>query len=587
MGRRPFALALAVLGALVLAQGVAAEPRELWPGVTFERGVQFTPSGPVALSILSGPRPGGTTTLVPLLSNETLTGRESLTAMQRRLASTATTAGVNGDYFTLATGRPSGVLMRGGQLISPPRTARSSAGITSDGRLDVRRVGFFGSWVGAGPRRPLSTVNDVPADGQSGLFTDAYGALTPLVPGAIAAILFPFPLAQPGADLVATVVEIRPSGAPIEIPRGGAVLVARGLQASALGAEAIPGETVTVRLQLRPDWPGVTDAIGGGPQIVRDGVPVFRAGEEFTSAQLAPRAPRTAVGQTADGRVLLVTVDGRQPGFSVGLTNFELAQALVRLGAVTGMALDGGGSTTMAFDGLLLNRPSDGRERPIATALVLAYSGVFVPDVPARVSPNGDGVDDAPALAVRVVRPSTVTTRLVAPGGAVVSEETEERAPGTVSVPFPAAPRTAAAGAAGIAKPSIGRWRLEVTATDDVGRITSMRRGFVVDDTLGFLRAPRVHAVRSKGRPLTVSFRLTRTARVQLEALDGSGRLVRRTVARRLGAGAQQLTWDGLGPARRVLPSGRYTVRVAAIGPVGRSELDVAVVLRVLAGAGQ
>jgi hypothetical protein len=198
MGRRPLAVALAVLVTLVVVQSSAAGPAALWPGVTFERGVQFTPSGPVAISVIRGPRPGGTTTLVPLLSNESLLGRESLTAMQRRLAPTATTAGVNGDFFALATGRPSGVLMREGQLISPPRTSRSSAGITSDGRLDVRRVGFFGSWVGAGPRRPLATVNDVPADGQSALFTDAYGPLTPLVPGAIAAVLFPFPLAQPG-----------------------------------------------------------------------------------------------------------------------------------------------------------------------------------------------------------------------------------------------------------------------------------------------------------------------------------------------------------------------------------------------------
>ena len=54
----------------------------LWPGVTYERGVQFTPNGPVAISILRGPRPGGATTLEPLLSNESLLGRETLTAMQ-------------------------------------------------------------------------------------------------------------------------------------------------------------------------------------------------------------------------------------------------------------------------------------------------------------------------------------------------------------------------------------------------------------------------------------------------------------------------------------------------------------------------
>ena len=60
---------------------------------------------------------------------------------------------------------------------------------------------------------------------------------------------------------------------------------------------------------------------------------------------------------------MLVAVDGRQPGYSIGLTNSELAQALVRLGAVRAMGLDSGGSTTMAFDGAVLNRPSDGRER--------------------------------------------------------------------------------------------------------------------------------------------------------------------------------------------------------------------------------
>ena len=152
--------------------------------------------------------------------------------------------------------------------------------------------------------------------------------------------------------------------------------MARGAAATQLTAEAQPATDVTVRLQLRPGWSGVVAAIGGGPQIVRNGSPVFRAGEEFTTSQLAPRSPRTGVGQLKDGRIILVTVDGRQPGLSVGLTNFELAQTLARLGAVNAMALDGGGSTTMAYDGRVLNAPSDGSERRIATALVFAYRGV-------------------------------------------------------------------------------------------------------------------------------------------------------------------------------------------------------------------
>ena len=170
---------------------------------------------------------------------------------------------------------------------------------------------------------------------------------------------------------------------------------------------------VTLRLGLTPDWAVVSDAIGGGPVLVRDGVPVYRSNEAFTIAQLAPRGPRTAVGQRADGGIVFVTTDGRQPGFSVGMTNFELAQTLVRYGAVRGMALDGGGSSTMAFEGTVLNSPSDGKERAVSTALLLQYYGVYAPPpLETVVSPNGDGVAEEQRLSYKVVRPSTVTASL-------------------------------------------------------------------------------------------------------------------------------------------------------------------------------
>src|SRR5207244_11104585 len=98
------------------------------------------------------------------------------------------------------------------------------------------------------------------------------------------------------------------------------------------------------------------------------------------------------VGQTADGRILLVAVDGRQPGYSTGLTNFELALTMMRLGCVTASALDAGGSTTMAFDGKVLNRPSDpGGERAVAGALTAFHHGVYAPAPPRPVPPpNAD-----------------------------------------------------------------------------------------------------------------------------------------------------------------------------------------------------
>ena len=147
------------------------------------------------------------------------------------------------------------------------------------------------------------------------------------------------------------------------IPADGAVLVARGSQAGFLAAEAPLGAKVTILLTLTPPWANVLQAVGGGPVIVRDGKPVFRSLEGFTTDQLAYRHPRTGVGQTADGRILLVAVDGRQPGYSTGLTNFELALTMMRLGCVTASALDAGGSTTMAFDGQAAQQAVRSRRR--------------------------------------------------------------------------------------------------------------------------------------------------------------------------------------------------------------------------------
>jgi phosphodiester glycosidase/flagellar hook capping protein FlgD len=574
--RAHFTVVAALLAATLHSPAAPAAPRELWPGVTYEQGVQFTQRGPVAISVLRGPRPGGLTSLEPVLSNDTIVGRERLTDMQTRLAasSTGTAAGVNGDYFTFATGRPSGVLMRDAQLVSPPNGNRASAGITTDGRLDIRRVSMAGTWRSTIQAHALGALNGLPTASGAALLTNGYGPETPAVPGSIAVVLFPFPAATPDVDLVAPVVEVRTDGGAVAIPPGGAVLLARGSSSTALGAEALVASSITVRLALRPAWPGIVSAIGGGPQLVRDGAPIFRSGEAFTTRQLGPRAPRSAVGQLRDGRIVLVAVDGRQPGYSIGLTNFELAQTLVRLGAVTGMALDSGGSTTMAYDGALLNRPSDGRERAISTALMFVYRGVFAPEPPARVSPNGDGVADTPDLRYRIVRQSTVSISLRGPDGSVPVSTTQTQPPGTYPVPFPA---TTAADA----RTPVGAWAFQAKAVDDQGQESAVTRTFVVDDTLGFLRVPKLRAVPPGGRRIPIAWKLSRPARVAVTVLDEAGRVVRSGLAAPAarGEGDQEVVWNGLDRNGQRI-AGRFVVRVAATTDLGRSELDAPIVLR-------
>ncbi len=573
-------LATALLG-LALAAPAAAQPRILWPGVTFDTGVQFTPHGPVAINILTGPRPGGTTTLAPSLSNDTLTGRETLTAIERRTARQATTAGINGDFFTLATGLPSGVLMQDGQVMSPPSAYRASAGVTSDGTLDVRRVSLSGTWQGSGGKRTLNQFNK-PLEGNGiALYTQVWGPTTPATPGAVSAILFPFPAATPNTDLQAPVVELRAGGAATPIPPGGAVLVAVGAAAAALTAEAPVQQLVTIQLNLKPDWPDIVSAIGGGPQIVRDGAPIFRSGEIFASSQLGPRAPRSAVGQLADGKTILVTVDGRQPGYSVGMTNFELAQTLVRLGAVTGMALDSGGSATMAFDGTLLNRPSE-PERPISTALLFQYTGVFVQPAVAVVSPDGDGVGDRQSLRYKIVRPSTVEVKLVRPDGTVGYEASVTKQPGRYAVPFPpAAPATpvvpsptARAAAAKSAGPAQGRWTLTVSAVDDIGQTSEMAQSFLVNTTIGFLATnPKKLFLPPGGRDIRITWKQTKTARVTVTVESRTGDVLRTLAKRSYTAGVKGVTWNGLDRAKKPVRGGGYVVRVVARNSLGTIDL--------------
>jgi len=236
----------------------------------------------------------------------------------------------------------------------------------------------------------------------------------------------------PNKDIVGRVV-LRSWSTHHRIPTRGAVLQASGDRRKILLEEAKLGHWVKLHVSLTPWWSGVKDAIGGGPRLVTGGVPVFQAGEAFLASQLLPRNPRTAIGQLANGRIVMVAVDGRV-SWSAGVTNSQLARLMVDLGAQTAMALDSGGSTTMAFDGQVLNQPSDGGERAVADSLMVFYYGIYTrkPRL-ALYSPNGDGVADLQRLYAKVVRRSQVSLRLErASDGHVAWSSTGTRQPGTV-----------------------------------------------------------------------------------------------------------------------------------------------------------
>ena len=93
-----------------------------------------------------------------------------------------------------------------------------------------------------------------------------------------------------------------------------------------------------------------------GPILVRD--------YQATELNDKSRHPRTAIGQLDDNRYVLVVVEGRMEGAD-GMTLAELQQLFLQLGCKTAYNLDGGGSTTLYFQGKVINTPSDGSERSV------------------------------------------------------------------------------------------------------------------------------------------------------------------------------------------------------------------------------
>jgi exopolysaccharide biosynthesis protein len=109
---------------------------------------------------------------------------------------------------------------------------------------------------------------------------------------------------------------------------------------------------------------GVTDALSFGPALVVNGRGTIKSGDGGWGI-----APRTAIGQRKDGSILLLVIDGRQTS-SIGATLKDVQNIMLKYGAVNATNLDGGSSSTMYYEGELINNPCDPLgERSVPSAI--------------------------------------------------------------------------------------------------------------------------------------------------------------------------------------------------------------------------
>ncbi len=179
-----------------------------------------------------------------------------------------------------------------------------------------------------------------------------------------------------GSTVTGKVQAIRRHGDPTntKIPADGFVLSAHGASLDALKNIQI-GDSLDLGVNIDSKWQKADFMLAGGPLLVKDGQ--VSLSMDPNSSRARETAPRTAVAvDKTGGKVYLITVDGRQSGYSNGMNLTQFAQYLVSLGVDEALNLDGGGSTAMAarypgdFLAKLANRPSDGFERSIATTLM-------------------------------------------------------------------------------------------------------------------------------------------------------------------------------------------------------------------------
>ena len=270
-------------------------------------------------------------------------------------------AAVNGNFFA-GNGKPLGFLMIDGEIAGYPIYNRSAFGITATGQVlidQVDAVGYF-QWADREPIT-ISGVNRVRRTDDLILYTPEYGKTTGTNHFGLEVVV------EQGV-----VIACSEEGNSL-IPPQGFVLSAHGNSREILSDIAV-GDPVTAHWELRPDWieMGVVHAVGAGPRLVKDGkIAINGVEERFQSDVLYGRAPRTGFGVTETGEIVLVTVNGRRGAVSVGMTLRELAELMITLGAVDAINLDGGGSATLVVRDRVLNLPSDGRDRPVGSAILV------------------------------------------------------------------------------------------------------------------------------------------------------------------------------------------------------------------------
>ena len=381
-GRTRLALCLAVLVVLIgSASAFGSEPagasvskvvRTLAPGLTLTEITQS--SGPIRIRVLTVD-PTKVVMITPVMAGGAFGNLATVSSMAR---ANGAVAAVNGD-FGVWPARPTHSFTRNGTVYDTG-SLDSAFAVSADEMHSYAasaRVHVTGQVAGATSTFKVNMWNTGrPATGQIGGYTPVGGSLVPPPSSGCFARLVPsgglaWTAGHAGISRAYTVDVMKCQSTRMQL-NGNVVLAATKSGSGATTVQSLaPGATVSLTWTIG-SYTDVSSSIGGGPMLVVNGRIVAPRGCGY----LCSINPRTGVGITKTGKVLLVTVDGRNPGWSEGMTLTDFATEMKNLGAVNAMNLDGGGSTTMWTKRYgLVNKPTDCLpsicQRAVTTAILV------------------------------------------------------------------------------------------------------------------------------------------------------------------------------------------------------------------------
>lgn len=272
-----------------------------------------------------------------------------ITPLSTMAKSTEAFAAINAGFFNRNNQLPLGAIRRNGQWISGPILNRGAISWNAEGQYVLDRLSL--TYILTTPQGATYTVNHINSgyvQAGIGLYTAAWGSTyTPITDGEILITV------RQNRVIQQTTTGVAGSGA-YALPPEGYLLALRSFNSA---VQSLPiGTTVTLRPDLQPsifaDFP---TAIGGGPILIQNGRILADAkAEGFSDAFAAQAAPRSAIGVTPAGDVILAAIH-YSPG-DRGPTLAETAQIMQQLGAQDALNLDGGNSSTLYLGGQVINR---------------------------------------------------------------------------------------------------------------------------------------------------------------------------------------------------------------------------------------